>query len=97
MSDFINVLPTNDRPVDPAEMELFDAVVAPKGSLYHILQDLRSTIVASLIFFVLSLDFVDTLIQSTISYAKSSKTALVIVKTAIFFLVLFIFNNRRMV
>ena len=93
MSDFIDVLPTTDNPADPAELQLFDSIVAPKGSLFFILQDLRFTIIASLIFFVLSMEFTDSVVRSTVSYAKSSRYALSIVKTVMFFLCLFIVHH----
>lgn len=94
MSDYLDMLPTNDEPMDPIESEILNAVIEPKGSFYYIVQDLRHVIIATFIFFIVNLEIMDNVLQSTISYAKSSKMSLVVVKTIVFGVLLFIATSQ---
>ena len=96
MSDFIEALPIDEYPMNPQEQQLFNSVIANNGSIHRILQDLRTTILAAILFFVLNLEGVNMVIENTVSYAKSSKTSLLFVKTFMFVIGVFMINNGHL-
>ncbi|MDC3332968.1 hypothetical protein OAV62_01885 [bacterium] len=93
MSDYIDALPIDEEPLDPQQQKLFNDMVGTNGSIHRLLQDLRGTIFSTILFFLLNLEMTDTIIENTVSYAKTTKTSLLFVKTFIFMIGIFVINN----
>ena len=97
MSDYIMSLPTDSDKLTPEESHIFDSIIKPENMTFHdFLFDFKETFLLGAVFFVLNLESVDDFIQGTVSYAKTSKTSLLICKVVIFMIVAFFLRNYRL-
>lgn len=98
MTDFIKFLPTDEEPVNPHEMEILNQIIdVPTSSLQQLLVDAKDPFVAAVLFLAMSHSSVDSFINMCVPYTKASVTALYILKTVLFFILLFVFRNIRLV
>ncbi len=98
MTDYLENLPTDEYPMDVNESNMFNTLVKSNASDYFkMFHELRFALVAGILFFVLNNEAVETIIQNTVSYAKSSKTSLQFCKSALFVVGIFIIQNYHLV
>jgi hypothetical protein len=98
MTDYLESLPTDEYPMDATESNIFDNLVkADTSGYFKLFHELRSAIVAGILFFILSIEAVETIIQNVVPYAKSSRTSLLFCKTALFIVCMFIVQNYHLV
>jgi hypothetical protein len=96
MSDFIDFLPTDDAPLTPSEQLVMNTILpSPTDGLQNLLQDLKMPVLFGLAFLIINLPQVSDLIKNTVPYANSSDLSLLLFKTALFVLVVFLCNNLQ--
>lgn len=98
MSDYIATLPVDDEPVPPDERYLVDTLFKGKKTpIGNFLRDLKQPLVAGILFALLSNSTVTQIIRDAVPYAKSSEISLLIFKTFLFVVFLYLYNNLHLV
>ncbi len=98
MTDYLESLPTDEYPMDATESHLFnDLIKVESGGYFKLFHELRYAFIAGVLFFILNMDMVDSVLQSTIPYAKSSTTSLLFCKSALFMIAIFLLQNYHLV
>ncbi len=98
MSDYIATLPVDDDPIPSNEKYLADNLFKTRNTtMSRVLNDLKLPFVAGLLFVMLSNTYVSQLIRDTIPYAKSSEVSLLIFKTSVFVVLLYLYTNLHLV
>lgn len=98
MSDYIATLPVDDDPVPPDERHLVDALFVGKNtSMGNLLKDLKQPVIAGILFALLSNSTVTQVIRDAVPYAKSSEMSLLLFKTFLFVVLLYLYNNLHLV
>ena len=96
--DSLKSLPTDQMPVDDAERRIMDSVfVPPPSTFYKFTSELKEPLLAGILFLVLNLPHVDSIISTTVPYAKSSATSLLFFKTFLFVVLLFLVQNCNII
>ncbi len=92
--DYIESLPVDNHPLKPEESVLIDTILKTDGSAFQrILNELKTPLVSGILFLVLNSSPIEALLKDTIPYARSSDASLLCLKTIVFILLLFAFNN----
>lgn len=99
MSDYIATLPVDDEPVTPDDRYLANTLFGnnKRSILGSLLRDLKQPLVAGVLFAILSNSTVTQLIRDVIPYAKSSEISLLIFKTSMFIILMYLYNNLHLV
>ena len=99
MSDPLESLQSDDYAIDPVEFNLFNNIIKPEPevSFHTFLYDSKECLVIGLLFFILNQQIVDDFLESSVDYARNSKTSLLCIKTAIFTMVVFMIKNYHFV
>jgi hypothetical protein len=96
--DSLKTLPTDQYPVDASERKIMDSVfVPPPSTFYKFTSELKEPLLAGILFLIMNLPQVDSLISSTVPYAKSSNTSLLFFKTFVFVVLLFLIQNCNII
>lgn len=98
MSDYLESLPTDKDPVHPAEAQILHTILNKDSSTFHrMLYDLKDPIISGILFLLLNTPQCSEFIKSTVSYARSSNTSLLIFKTVLFITIIFVIKNCNIV
>lgn len=106
MSDDISLLPRDNDPVPDEDQQIVDSITGsgstpavshsdPKFSIHLLFKDLKSIIISSILFAVLSSPPTITIIKDFIPYARSSTSSLIAVQTLLFAICIFILGNIK--
>jgi len=94
MSDLLTVLPTDDYPVAPEDAKTLDRIIQKDSTaIYLLLQDCTTILVIGIVFVIMQTDIVRNSLESWIPYASSSPTSLLVVRTTIFMIILFVIRT----
>lgn len=97
MSDYIQILPTDDIPLTREEEFFLQPVLKSDTSLVTFVTDFQEILVYGLFFIILNLSVVDDFIKNTISYARQSHTSFILTKTFLFIILVFMYMNSHYV
>ncbi len=98
MSDYIATLPVDNEPLPPDQQHLIDDLsLQNRFKFARLLSELKGPLILCAIFFLINHPVVSTMIQDSSSYAKSSEFSLLIVKTVLFLVFVFLYNNVHLV
>lgn len=94
MSDYLETLPTDNDPVSSEEKEIFNMVLQndTKG-FQNLLTEFKTPIVIGAFFVLISMPQVSEFIKNTISYTKTSETSMLIFKTLLMVVFVFVYMN----
>ena len=95
MGDYINILPTDDDPVNIEDMTIVNSIFKENIESFSSFMDkMKSPALIGALFFLITSDSIADIIKHIIPYAKSSNLSFLISRTAIFALLYFIFIER---
>lgn len=96
MTDYIHFLPTDDNPINPVEKQVFANILNSNTSstqLHSFINELKQPLLVGIVFMLLNTEQSNTLIESVVGYARSSKTSLLLFKTFLFIVIYFVWQN----
>lgn len=92
--DYLESLPTDDYPVKPDDAKLIkNILIADESPLYRIILEFKDPIISGLLFIIFNMQGFDDFLKSTVPYARSSDTSLILFKAIIFIILLFLIKN----
>tara|TARA_R110002111_G_scaffold144274_1_gene210425 strand:+ start:208 stop:543 length:336 start_codon:yes stop_codon:yes gene_type:complete len=98
MGDNLNNLPSDQNPVSEEEYKIVDKMFKPKiSAMNQILEKSKDIIVIGGLFLLFSLEQTDVYIKKYIRIANTSPTMLLIIKTCLFMLCIFIIKHLYLV
>lgn len=98
MGDSLQTLPTDQQPMDPHEQHLLNTIFKEEtSSITNLFQELRLPIIVGVLFLILSLPQWNNLLQSVIPYTNKSQSSLIVFKTFVFIIVVFILSLNKIV
>lgn len=101
MSDYIATLPVDDEPLPPDERYMAEQIFSrnpptPSAALGTLLAELRGPVITGALFAVFSMSFVTNTIRDIIPYTKSSELSLILFKTVVFVILIYVMNNLHL-
>jgi len=91
MGDCLQTLPTDQQPIDPLEQRLLNTIFKEEStSMTRLFQDLKIPLIAGMLFVLLSVPQLNQFLKSTIPYARSSETSLIVLKAVVFIGIMFL-------
>ena len=94
MTDYIESLPIDNSPMSNNEMYVMQNIFGSDTNVfYNLIEDAKSIIIASIVFFLLNVPQIQEFLRNTIPYAKTSEMSLLILKTILFIIIVFLLNN----
>jgi len=91
MGDCLQTLPTDQQPIDPYEQRLLNTIFKEESlSMTRLFQDLKLPLIAGLLFLLLSVPQLNVFLKTSIPYARSSETSLIVFKTVVFIGIMFL-------
>lgn len=94
--DYIQNLPTDNHPVKPQELQIVENFFKPenKQNVRTIINVLKDSLIAGVLFFLLSTPFANNILQNF--YSENSYYS-ILLKTSIFIFLFFIISNLYLI
>jgi hypothetical protein len=94
MGDYIKNLPVDTSVSTVNEMKIINTLfTAQKGNMLKIVSGTKDIILAGVLFFLISLPFVDNLLGKSVNFVKNSNIIMLLVKTILFMVLFFVLQN----
>lgn len=94
MGDYLKTLPTDSTVATVNELNVINSLfVQQKKTLKTIFVGVKDIIIAGILFFILTLPFINNLIGGCINFVNTSPLVMSIVKTLIFMVLFFFVQN----
>lgn len=96
MSDFIATLPVDEHPMTQDEKHFLSQVLQETSSTLTIksfISELRIPLIVGILFLILGMPQVSEFIRASVPYARSSDSSLLIFKTGLIIVLIFVIIN----